>query len=64
MDVNNIEKLISSIYSDNTIFHKNKIFNKNIKIIKDYFNEIIKEDWFIYKAPMKYIKRTNILPRK
>ena len=30
----------------------------------DYFHEIIKEDWFIYKAPMKYIKRTNILPRK
>ena len=23
----------------------------------DYFYEIIKEDWFVYKAPRKYIKR-------
>ena len=23
----------------------------------DYFHEIVKEDWFVYKAPSKYIKR-------
>ena len=23
----------------------------------DYFHEIVKEDWFVYKAPKKYIKR-------
>ena len=30
----------------------------------DYFHEIIKEDWFIYKAPTKYIKRSNIISKK
>src|SRR3989339_1574374 len=23
----------------------------------DYFHEIVKEDWFVYKAPSKYVKR-------